>query len=154
MNLIETSEPTPAQKADILALWNAEYPEALALDMAGFEKYLEGLEDRHHLLLPDDKGIVRGWLIYFIRDDARWFAMALDTGLQGKGMGSRLLGLAQSRNTVLNGWVIAHNGETRANGQPYRSPLGFYRKLGFEIREEEVIVKKGIRGIRVRWEKR
>lgn len=153
MKILETAEPSRSWKADILALWNAEYPKALALDANGFETYLEGLDDRHHLLITDTEGRVRGWLIYFIRDGDRWFTMALDSSLQGKGIGSRLLSRAMKKNNILNGWVIDQDGEARADGLSYKSPLGFYRKLGFEIREKEVLVKKGIRGIRVRWER-
>lgn len=152
MKFVENDSLTDNQKSDILVLWNQEYPKDLSLpDVQSFEKYLAGLEDRHHLLLLDEKDRVKGWLIYFFREDERCFAMLLDPGEQGKGLGSRLLNLAKERNTELHGWVIDNSEELKENGQKYRSPIPFYEKNGFEILREVSSAKNNINGIKVRW---
>lgn len=152
MKFIENESLTGKQKSDILMLWNREYPKDLALpDVQSFEKYLAGLEDRHHLLLLDEKGRVKGWLIYFVREGERCFAMLLDPDEQGKGLGSRLLGLAKERNTELNGWVVDNGEELKENGEKYRSPIPFYEKNGFEVLREVSSAKNNINGIKVRW---
>jgi hypothetical protein len=52
----------------------------------------------------------------------------------------------------LNGWVIDNDKEPKQNGETYKSPIGFYRKNGFEIRSDIQLKKKGINGIKVTWE--
>lgn len=52
--------------------------------------------------------------------------------MQGDGYGTRLLNLAKEKEPVLNGWVIDRNEGVKYNGKPYRSPLEFYLKNGFQ----------------------
>lgn len=149
-----TEHLTEKQKKNILTLWNEEYPEALRLsDVNAFDVYLEGLSDKHHLLVVDDKADVVGWLIGFIRDNERCFAMLLHASLQGKGYGTKLLDLAKQTNAELNGWVIDNNEHQKRNGQNYKSPTGFYKKNDFEIIPGIQSKKNGINGIKVRWKK-
>lgn len=151
MEMINSAILTADQKRQIVNLWNDQYPKALSLEgVKGFDEYLEKLSDKHHLLLLDH-GKVLGWLIYFMRDDERCFAMLLDTHLQGKGMGSALLRKAMELNTQLVGWVIDTNEHLKNDGSVYRSPIEFYKKVGFEIIPDVATVKNGIKGIRVRW---
>lgn len=152
MYFTETEILTEGQKLEIFRLWNNEYPKKLShSNSTKFDQYLDTLSDKNHILLLDKKGSVRGWLVYFVRDNEPCFAMILDSALQGKGWGSKLLNLAKKRNMELNGWVVDSDGETKENGHNYKSPIGFYRKNGFEIRTDIQLKKKNINGIKVIW---
>lgn len=119
--------------------------------MAAFNTYLEFLEDKDHLLLNDKNGRLMGWLVCFIRENERWFAMAIDQSAQGKGLGSALLNRARKRYPSLNGWVIDSDTEPKQNGEYYMSPIAFYLKNGFEIKRNVKLTKNGISGIQVKW---
>ncbi len=151
MKIIHTDSLTSRQKEQIVNLWNDQYPKDLSLDgVKGFDEYLDKLSDKHHLLLIDENEIF-GWLIYFMRDGERCFAMLLDPRLQGKGMGTALLRKAMELNTELVGWVIDTNDHLKNDGSFYRSPVEFYKKVGFDVLADVVTEKNGIRGIRVFW---
>lgn len=153
MEITKSASLSRQQKLDIVELWNQEYPEALSLSgLDAFEDYLQNLSDQHHLIVSDEAGTVMGWLIYFIRDDERCFAMLLNASLQGKGWGSKLLNLAKAYNSALNGWVIDNDTEPKQNGENYKSPIAFYRKNGFEILSNIQWKKNNINGIKVRWQ--
>jgi GNAT superfamily N-acetyltransferase len=120
-------------------------------DINAFDQYLHTLSQINHILLTGTYGNVQGWLICFIRDGEQCFVMLLDASLQGQGWGSKMINLAKERHSELNGWVIDNDNEPRQNGKSYRSPIGFYRKCGFEIRNDIRIEKKKISGIKVIW---
>jgi hypothetical protein len=152
MNLTETKILSQKQKLEMIELWNSEYPKELSLSgLTEFEQYLQTLSERHYILLSNENGIVKGWLIYFVRDHEQCFAMLLDSSLQGQGWGSKFLNLAKERNVELNGWVIDNDSELKQNGETYKSPIGFYRKNNFEIRTDIQLKKKNINGIKVTW---
>lgn len=154
MDIIKSEHLTEKQKKNIIGLWNEEYPEALSLsDVNAFDVYLEGLSDKHHLLIINEKADVAGWLICFTRENERCFAMLLHASLQGKGYGTELLNLAKYYNSELNGWVIDNDKQQKQNGQNYKSPIGFYKKNDFEILPAIQSKKNAINGIRVRWKK-
>jgi len=154
MEFVETKFLDRAQKKSVVALWNQEYPKKLGLPTIGdFENYLKGHKDKNHIILMDEHGALKGWLLYFVRDGDRCFAMLLDASLQGQGWGSKFLDLAKQRNDELNGWVIPNNNETKSNGANYRSPVGFYLRNDFEVLNDEELEKNGITGIKVRWKK-
>lgn len=153
MEIINTDILTPNQKAQIVDLWNKEYPKDLSLaGVEAFEEYLEKLFEKHYLLVIE-QGQILAWLVYFIRDGERCFAMLLDPRFQGRGIGSALLNHAKEYNTDLIGWVIDTNAHVKNDGSYYKSPVGFYVKAGFEILRDIVTEKNGISGIRVRWRK-
>jgi GNAT superfamily N-acetyltransferase len=153
MKFTEIKTLNEKQKLGIIKLWNNEYPKELSQNsLSEFDQYLLTLSDKNHILLSDNSGDVKGWLIYFVRDNEQCFAMLLDSSLQGQGLGSKLLNLAKERNSELNGWVIDNDKEPKQNGETYKSPIGFYRKNGFEIRSDIQLKKKGINGIKVTWE--
>lgn len=142
---------TIEEKFAVVRLWNQEYPKDLSLaGVDAFDEYLEKLADRHHFLVSDEDRIV-GWLVDFIRDGHRCFAMLLDPAVQGKGIGSSLLKEAKKFNGELVGWVINSDEHLKADGSTYRSPIGFYEKQGFKVDRDVVTVKSGIRGIQLRW---
>ena len=152
MKFTETKTLNEHQKLDIIELWNKEYPEALSQKgLVEFDEYLHTLSNKNHILLLDENGTVKGWLIYFKRDNEQCFAMLVDSSLQGQGWGSRFLNLAKERNTELNGWVIDNDREPKQNGETYKSPIGFYLKNRFEVRTDIQLKKKNINGIKVTW---
>lgn len=152
MNFTTTKILSEKQKLEIVRLWNNEYPKELShSNLSDFDQYLQGLFDLNHILLSDENNNVKGWLIYFIRDNEQCFAMLLDSSLQGQGWGSKLLNQAKGYCIELNGWVIDNDSEPKQNGENYISPIGFYRKNGFEIRMDVQLKKKNINGIKVTW---
>jgi len=152
MNFTETETLNEKQKLEIIELWNNEYPKELSqAGLIEFDQYLQTLSEKNHILLSDEHGTVKGWLIYFVRDNEQCFAMLLDASLQGQGWGSKFLDLAKERNSELNGWVIDNDSEPKRNGENYKSPIGFYRKNDFEIRTDIQLKKKNINGIKVTW---
>jgi len=151
MEITKTEILTSNQKAQIVDLWNREYPMDLSLaGVSAFDEYLEKLSDKHYLLVSEQDRIL-AWLVYFIRDGERCFAMLLDPKVQGRGVGSALLDHAKEYNSDLIGWVIDTDEHLKNDGSYYKSPIGFYEKAGFEILADVVTKKNGIDGIRVRW---
>ncbi len=85
MQFINATILTNQQKNEIVHLWNNEYPENIDYsNQDEFDNYLAKLSDKHHILLTDEAGIIRGWLVYFIRNEDRWFAMILDSAMPVK----------------------------------------------------------------------
>ncbi|MEZ4899634.1 MAG: hypothetical protein R2806_22505 [Saprospiraceae bacterium] len=154
MKLIELSVLTPAQKEQIIALWNQEYPAKIMLSgLADFDQYLSALQDLNHIVLIDRHEVVKGWLAYFSREGERWFAILLDASLQGQGWGTRILDLAKKRNATLHGWVIPDDLELKQIGEVYKSPLGFYVRNDFTVHPEIQSIKKDTLSIKISWYK-
>lgn len=154
MKFQKTETLNTEQKNQILKLWNQEYPKKLGLsNRTAFEEYLKNLDDKHHILLCDEHGTIKGWLIYFIRDKERCFVMIIAPSVQGKGWGSKFLDEAKKINPELNGWVVDHSSELKQNGEIYLSPIGFYKKNGFQVLPDIATTKEGINGIKVTWKK-
>ncbi|MEZ4899628.1 MAG: hypothetical protein R2806_22475 [Saprospiraceae bacterium] len=154
MKLIELSVLTPAQKEQIIALWNQEYPAKIMLSgLADFDQYLSALQDLNHIVLIDRHQVIKGWLAYFSREGEQWFAILLDASLQGQGWGTQILDLAKKRNLELHGWVIPDDQELKQNGEIYRSPLGFYVRNKFSVFAGIQSFKKDTRSIKISWYK-
>ncbi len=154
MEILKTYELTIQQKQGILRLWNAEYPAHLNYpDISGLEQYLEGLADPRHFLIVDEKAEVQAWLSTFTRDEARWFAMIVDSSLQGRGIGSQLLNEAKKQESELNGWATDHNRDKRTDGKAYPSPILFYIKNGFEVLDDIRLEKGALSTVKIRWTK-
>lgn len=153
MQIIRMPSLSSSQKKDIVRLWNAEYPAHLNYkDISGFDNYLKGLVKPLHFIISDENECIQAWLVTFTRDEARWFAMILDSSLQGKGIGSQLLIDAKKDETELNGWVTDHNRDVRADGKPYPSPIGFYLKNGFEVLSDIRLEKGPLSTVKIRWQ--
>jgi len=154
MELIRTNHLSEDQKLQIFEIWNNEYPAKIAYkEISEFEAYLEKLADQHHILVLDENGHVKGWFFDFIREEDRWFAIIIDSSLHGKGIGSKILDLAKGSNTVLNAWVTDHNNDSKKNGQPYLSPLGFYVKNKFQVLSDIRMETDILSAVKIRWEK-
>lgn len=152
MKIVEQTELSDEQKSRIIEMWNAEYPQDIAHSgIPGFNEYLNKLTDRKHFLLIDESGEIVGWAMMFLRDGARWFAIIVDGKVQGKGFGIKLLDALKAAEDNFFGWVIDTGDFKKANGENYRSPLGFYKKIGFKLHENEQLIKQNIKGVKIEW---
>lgn len=152
MKIIKQSELSPTQKVRIVEMWNAEYPASISYsDISGFDDYLNNLGNKKHFLLIDSDDEIVGWALLFDRNNARWFAIILDESVQGKGFGIKLIEALKAAENNFFGWVIDNDDNIKANGKYYKSPLGFYRKIGFKVYEDEKLIKQNISGIKIEW---
>lgn len=152
MRFTKTHSLTSDQKKVLLKIWNSEYPQNLNYEnLQALEEFLAKLEDQHHTLLLDDQNHIRGWYFDFIREGERWFIIILDAKAQGKKLGSQMIELAKQNRTELNGWAVSTDDYQKANGQPYKSPLDFYRNQGFEILHNTKLETDKIRVTKIYW---
>ena len=152
LEFIKRSILSNSEKLDAFELWNNEYPEKLTYkSTTEFDEYLENLVDLSHILLIDSDGKIRGWYFDFIRDNGKWFAIILDSKIQGNGFGTKMLNLAKENEIELNGWVIDHNRDKKRNGKVYKSPLDFYLKNGFKKISEIRLELDKISAIKIKW---
>ena len=153
MQIIKEASLNADQKQEIVRLWNEEYPVQMSYaKMADFDQYLDNLANKQHLLLVDDSGRISGWAMLFDRDGERWFAIILHTDMQGKGYGTKMLNIIKEGNDKLSGWVIDHNDDLKANGLPYKSPLGFYTRNGFTTCPQVRLELEKISAVRIEWQ--
>lgn len=152
MKIIEQNELSAVQKARIIEMWNAEYPASLMHSgMASFDEYLDKVGGKRHFLLFDEGGEISGWAMLFERDGAKWFAIIIDEKAQGKGFGIKMLDALKAAEKRFFGWVIETDDFSKSNGEIYKSPLGFYKKIGFRVHANEKLVKQEISGIKIEW---
>lgn len=152
MRFYSIKKLTIAQKWEILLLWNKEYPRNLEFkNIEELDNYLNQLKDKNHILILDENDTIKGWYADFLRNDERWFLAILDSEIQGKKYGTKLMNLAKQNNDVLNGWVIPTEGYIKFNGQPYITPIGFYIKQGFKIQDDQILESAKISAVRIRW---
>ena len=153
MKISQTKQLSDQHKSGIYDIWNTEYPDHISYTtIADLETYLAGLKESYHFIIVNDYGGLMGWLVTFTREKERWFAMILHQELQGKGYGSRLLNAAKEREKALNGWVTDHDRDKKADGKPYRSPVDFYLKNGFEVLNDTRLEKGQLSTVKIRWE--
>ncbi len=154
MKFIERFKLSESEKLQVLELWNNEYPENLSYEsIEELDEYLQKLTEQSHLLLIDSDNKIKGWYFDFKRENAKWFAIILDTSIQGKGLGTKILKLAQKKENELNGWVIDHNRDKRKNGEFYYSPLNFYITNGFKKMSTERLELNNISAVKIQWKK-
>lgn len=152
MKIVESSKLTAAQKERVVEMWNAEYPASIMHpDLASFNDYLNNLGEKRHFLLFDESTNIIGWAMLFLRDGAKWFAILVDEKFQGKGCGVKLIDALKSAEKRFFGWVIDNDDHVKSNGKPYKSPLNFYKKLGFAVHTDEKLVKQEISGVKIEW---
>lgn len=145
---------TDAEKFRIAALWTAEYPADIAFfSVADFEEFLESIGNRRHFIATAQGGEIAGWLISFDRDGERWFSIIVDETFKGRGIGRGLLDLAFDHDRELNGWVVPTDEYFTHFGKPYKSPLGFYLKYGFDVIAGEKFAKTLIDTVKIRLKK-
>lgn len=154
MKITTTHQLNLVQKEQILQLWNNEYPEKLTYkSMAGFESYLEKLNEVKHFLLANNDEKIQGWAITFKRENETWFAIILSENLHGKDWGTKVLNELKQNKKALNGWVIDHSDDKKRNGSFYKSPLEFYLKNGFEVLSDTRLELEIMSAVKIRWKK-
>jgi len=154
MKITTTHQLNLVQKEQVLQLWNNEYPEKLAYkNMAGFESYLENLNEVKHFLLANNDEKIQGWAITFKRENETWFAIILSENLHGKGWGTKVLNELKQNKKALNGWVIDHSDDKKRNGSFYKSPLEFYLKNGFEVLSDTKLELEIMSAVKIKWKK-
>ncbi|MEN8137294.1 MAG: GNAT family N-acetyltransferase [Bacteroidota bacterium] len=152
LKIHKTNSLTKAQIIQIRELWNKEYPIVINQEsIESLESYLSNLSDQHHIILENDEKEIKGWFFDFFRDKERWYAMIIDSDIQGKGYGVKLMELGKASNETLNGWVITSNDLEKINGEKYKSPIGFYEKTGFQILYDIKSESKLITAIKINW---
>jgi GNAT superfamily N-acetyltransferase len=135
----------------ILALWNTEYPVQLGMPEEAFTEFItRGGAVTHYLEHEGDS--LLGWGMCFDRAGERWFSLIVDRASWGRGIGSRIIRAMQADEPVLCGWVIDHDRDKLSSGEPYRTPLAFYLKLGFEVLEDIRWEDDKISAVKIRWE--
>ncbi|MBO0321910.1 GNAT family N-acetyltransferase [Muricauda sp. CAU 1633] len=153
MKVTLTTVLTSTQKQDLFRIWNAEYFQSITYtQIEDFEDYLAKLSNKRYLLLLKENHLI-GCCVKYRKDNASWFFILLDSKLQGKGLGSKLLDKAKEDEMVLNGWVIPHDDYLKNTGEPYKSPLGFYQKNGFEVHYKERLELDQFVAVKIQWKK-
>jgi len=154
MQIITTTYLTDSQKESAYNLWNNEYPQDLQYQhIAEFDGYLNVLSEKKHYLLLNEQGIIVAWALTFIRDAEKWFAVIINSDVQGKGYGTLILDEIKKDELQLSGWVIDHERDSKANGQRYRSPLIFYKKNNFDILPDCRLESETISAVKIVWKK-
>jgi GNAT superfamily N-acetyltransferase len=149
MEIRQASGLTAEERETVRAIWNNEYPENLQLETPeDFERYLGNLSEKTHYLVKDGD-VLLGWGLTFLREDERWFAMILDRSIHGKGIGSAVLDRMKAQHSTLYGWVIDHGNDRKTDGEPYASPLEFYKKNGFSVEADVRLELPTISAVRV-----
>ena len=88
-----------------------------------------------------------------MRENKVWFAIIIDSQIQGRGKGSLLIKELKKSNDNLNGWVIDHENEIKNNATPYKSPLLFYVKNGFTVCSEIRMENEKISAVKINWKR-
>jgi len=152
MKIIEKSILSVEEKEVLRELWNQEYPARLYLkNLEDFDSYLNGLSNTKHYLLFDDPKKIIGWTFTFFREEENWFAIILDSKIQGKGNGSLLINEIKKNNESLNGWVIDQESELKQNKEFYKSPMQFYIKQDFTICSEIRLENEKMSAVKINW---
>ncbi|MBF7092780.1 GNAT family N-acetyltransferase [Flavobacterium sp. ALJ2] len=141
------------RKESLLQLWNNEYPASLNHEaIHDFDLYLNSLSNAEHYFLLD-RNKIKGWAFTFLRENEDWFAIIIDSQIQGNGKGSLLIKELKKNNDSLNGWVIDHENEIKNNAAPYKSPLLFYEKNGFTVCSEIRMENEKISAVKIKWQR-
>jgi len=144
---------TDTQLASILEAWNAVYPVQLHMEPEALRAFIDQDESAVQYLSDNADGRMQGWGLCFERDGDRWFSLLVIEDRQGQGIGSAILRAMQSDEAELNGWVIDHGRDKLSSGKPYRSPLPFYRRLGFTICHDTRWEDHRISAAKIRWQR-
>ncbi|MGB0430912.1 MAG: GNAT family N-acetyltransferase [Bacteroidia bacterium] len=153
MEFTKRTKLNKLEKQQLLELWNTEYPSVIAHSTTeSFELYLEKLESPCHHFVIDNNNVL-GWFCEFNRNGEPNFAMIMAKISQKKGIGTQLISEAKMRNSQLNGWVVLNSGYLKSDGSPYLSPVGFYKKNGFEILNDQVWETETLKTVKIRWQK-
>ncbi|MGL1889123.1 MAG: GNAT family N-acetyltransferase [Reichenbachiella sp.] len=134
MKIVRIKQLSNSQKLSIVELWNTQFPKSLQLpDADSFNDYLKNISQHNFILAKNESNQIIAWAIIFTRENERWFSILIDPAYQGQGLGSELLAAAKETEKTLNGWVVNHSTEVKADGSLYSNPWPFYEKNDFEL---------------------
>jgi len=151
MKIVTTKALSDDQKQRVFEIWNAEYPVKLQMPaMADFDEFINTLADTKHYLLSDNYCIA-GWAAVFSIERVRCFFIMLASIVHGKGYGTLLLNQLKNDEKQLFAWAIDHDNDLKLNGEPYRSPIGFYQKNGFKINKELRLETVQLSAVNILW---
>lgn len=151
MEITKTPNLSKAQLNEVFELWNTEFPTGLIhKSIEDFEAFLKPLGHKTHYIITE-KDLLLGWALAFNRDTERWFSVLVNRTKHRAGLGKLLIQTIQADNQTLNGWVVDHANDQKADGSPYPSPIEFYKKLGFKVIPEIRLEKPGLSCVKVRW---
>lgn len=154
MKIIKEEVLSSELKESLLQLWNNEYPASLNHEaIHDFDLYLKSLSNEKHYFLIDDENKIKAWAFTFLRENEVWFAIIIDSQIQGRGKGSLLIKELKKSNDNLNGWVIDHENEIKNNATPYKSLLLFYVKNGFTVCSEIRMENEKISAVKINWKR-
>lgn len=140
------------QQAQLMQLWNKEYPEQLAYhELSEFRSYLTGLVNVTHFLFTGKDELIKAWAFTFTREAERWFAIILDNSVQSQGYGTSLLNALKTKEQILCGWVTDHNRYVKKDQTNYRSPLEFYVKNDFTICDQVRLETNKLSAVKIQW---
>ncbi|MFM2387898.1 MAG: hypothetical protein RL660_2655 [Bacteroidota bacterium] len=149
---LTTNDLDDSTKAQLLELWNNEYPENLCYaSIADFDTYLNKLNHTCHFLLLNQTNTICGWAFSFDRESERWFGIIVAEAFQGKGFGTALLKHMCSFETTLNGWVTDTDKFLKLNKQTYKSPLAFYLKHNFVLVPDVRLETEVLSAVKIVW---
>jgi len=134
-NHVVTTEQVLAEAdwESIMQLWNAGFPVEVQIpSVLALRKIIDDANCKHYVI-RDASLRIEAWLGVFDRYDTRWFSILVSPEAQGLGMGKTLIQHAKTLEPCLEGWVVQSDTHLHANGSPYKSPLAFYKKLGFRL---------------------
>ncbi len=152
MNVIETKTLSLQQKLSIIRLWNQEYPHQLMFEtVEDLDNYLIQLIDLVHYFVLGEGHQIIAWASLFERNREKWFAIIVGRNMQGNGLGTSLLNMLKTNETLLNGWLIDQNNYLRADGTQYQSPAAFYLKNGFTICLDTRLEAEKLSAIKIKW---
>ena len=136
----------------LFKIWNNEYPINLAFkNLQEVDNYLNSLIEAKHFFVVDNNNQMQAWAVIIERDYEKWFAIIVDSELHQIGLGSKILNRLKTFSSELNGWVIDHENDNKANGEPYRSPLAFYLKNEFTLIPENRLELDFISAVKINW---
>lgn len=144
----KTQQLTISQFQQIHDLWNQEYPVSIK---DRFPLLLDGVPQFLHYLVEDDQQKLVAWAVYFRKEEETRFSIIVDSIYQNNGWGKALMLELMTDLEEFYGWVIDRDGDLKSNGQPYQSPMEFYRKLGFQIREDQRIDTEMLHAVKIHW---
>jgi GNAT superfamily N-acetyltransferase len=152
--IISTSVLNNKQQEEFFQCWNEVYPLNLKFDDLGkMHEYFDGLQQLQFFLLVDASILATAFSFRFIRDNELWLAMLMPPTMQGKGYGSILLEELTENVDSISAWVVDHDRDVKADGTPYRSPLSFYLKNGFEVQEGVRLEMDTISAVKLIWKR-
>lgn len=152
MKIITTPILSDHQKQAALKIWNTEYPVRLLMPgMDELDAFINPLINPKHYLLINEVNEIVGWAATFSRETARCFFIILSGSIHGKGYGTLLLNEIKKDEKQLFAWAIDHDNDVKANGEPYASPIKFYRKNEFTINEGLRLENEQLSAVNILW---